>query len=300
VGIEGDRDTAVRTLFNDLRFRQALSYATDRDGIAQSIMKGPFLRGWAGGLYPGAPSFDKNSVVYYPYDPASANTLLDEIGLKDTNGHGVREWTSGPEAGQPVVLQLLASQDAAETQSVAEALVNQWGAVGIKINEKVVDSQTSTDLHNAGTWDISSDRGGQAFALPFTNVSALAPITKTGLTWHLLNSDTPDDLMPFESQLIDIVNKYRSTFDNDGRNQLMQQYNQIFTQNVYDLGIFVGRYGLGTAKRVKNIPDGTPVFEYTWVEDAILLDTLWTPKDQQLPQNRPDTIPMYASASTTS
>jgi hypothetical protein len=62
---------------------------------------------------------------------------------------------------------------------------------------------------------------------------------------------------------------------------------------VYFLGAFVGRYGLGTAKRVKNIADGTPVFMYQWVEDAILLDTLWTPADQQLTQNRPETIPVY-------
>jgi hypothetical protein len=32
---------------------------------------------------------------------------------------------------------------------------------------------------------------------------------------------------------------------------------------------------------------------YTWVEDAVLLDMLWTPVDQQLPQNRPDTTPFY-------
>ena len=66
VGIKDDRDKAVRELFRDLRFRQALSYATDRDGIAQSIMKGPFLRGWAGGLYPGAPDFDKNRSCTIP------------------------------------------------------------------------------------------------------------------------------------------------------------------------------------------------------------------------------------------
>ena len=179
VGVQNDRDKAVRELFRDLRFRQALSYAVDRDGIAQSIMKGPFLRGWAGGLYPGAPDFDRESVVYYPYDPESAKILLAEIGLKDTNNDGVLEWTSGPMAGQSVVLQLLASQDAKETQSVAEALVNQWGAVGIKINMKVIDSATHSDVDNAGTWDMSADRGGQAFALPFTNVTALAPITKT-------------------------------------------------------------------------------------------------------------------------
>ncbi|MBI1256987.1 MAG: ABC transporter substrate-binding protein [Chloroflexi bacterium] len=296
VGLQGDRDVALRTLFRDLRFRQALSYATDRDGIAQSIMKGPFLRGWAGGLYPGAPDFNKDSVVYYPYDVASANALLDEIGLKDTNGDGVREWTSGSQAGQPVVIQLLASQDAAETQSVAEALVNQWGAVGIKINEKIVDSQTHTDIDNSSTWDMSVTRGGQEFALPFVNPTALAPYTKN-FNWNR-EGDTPRELMDFENQLVDIVTQYRSTFDSDGRKALMEQYNHIFTENVYDLGVFVGRYGLGTAKRVKNIPAGTPVFMYTWVEDAILLDTLWTPVDQQLPENRPGTIPVYTDMSS--
>jgi peptide/nickel transport system substrate-binding protein len=294
VGIESERDTAVRELFRDLRFRQALSYATDRDGIAQSIMRGPFLRGWAGGLYPGAPDFDRESVVYYPYDVASANALLDDMGLMDTDGDGTREWTEGPMAGQPVVLQLLASQDAAETQSIAEALVNQWGTVGIKINEKIVDSQTHTDIDNASTWDISTTRGGQEFALPFVNVTGLAPIT-ANFNWHR-EGEQPRQMMEFEQQLADIVQQYRSTFDVEGRKALMSQYNQIFTENVFNLGIFVGRYGLGVAKRVQNIPAGTPVFMYTWVEDAILLDTLWTPVDQQLPENRPDTIADYTSA----
>jgi peptide/nickel transport system substrate-binding protein len=292
VGIEDtNRDTAVRTLLRDLRFRQALSYATDRDGIAQSIMRGPFLRGWAGGLYPGAPDFDKESVVYYPFDVASANILLDEIGLKDTNGDGVREWTEGPMAGESVALQLIVPQDQTETQSIADALVNQWGTVGIQVNLRVMDSATHTDVDNAGTWDMSVNRGGQEFALPFKNVTGLAPIT-ANFVWHREGSE-PRVMMDFEQQLADIITEYRSTYDAAGRKTLMFDYNKIFTENVYDLGIFVGRYGLGLAKRVKNVPDGTPVFLYQWVEDAILLDTLWTPADQQMEQIRPDTLPVY-------
>jgi peptide/nickel transport system substrate-binding protein len=243
VGIEDtDRDVAVRELFRDLRFRQALSYATDREGIAQSIMRGPFLRGWAGGLYPGAPDFNKESVVYYPYDVDSANILLDEIGLMDTDGDGVREWTEGPMAGEPVVLQLIASQDAAETQSVAEALVNLWGAVGIQINMRIMDSATHTDIDNAATWDMSVDRGGQEFALPFKNVTGLAPITGNFL-YHREGSE-PRELLDFEQQLADIVTEYRSTYDAEGRRALMFDYNKIFTENVYNLGVFpvpVGR-----------------------------------------------------------
>src|SRR5205085_9570308 len=134
---------------------------------------------------------------------------LDEIGLKDTDGDGVREWTDGPMKGQPVVLQLLASQDAKETQSVAEAVVNQWGTIGLKINMKIIDSQTNTDTKNAGTWDMSADRGGQAFALPFTNVTALAANTAKSFTWHL-EGDKPRELQPFEQELVDIVDQYKS------------------------------------------------------------------------------------------
>lgn len=292
LGIEGDRDTALRNLFRDLRFRQALSYATDRDGIAQSIMRGPFLRGWAGGLYPGAPEFDKESVVYYPFDVASANILLDEMGLMDTDGDGVREWAEGPMAGEPVAIQLTANQDQAEARTIGEALVNLWGAVGIQINLRLVDSATRTDAVEAGTWDMFVNRGPQEFALPFKNVTGLGPITDN-FEWHRVAPGQERTLMDFEPELIDIINEYRLTFDTEGRKALMFDYNKIVTENVYDLGIFVGRYGLGLAKRVKNVPDGTPVFLYQWVEDAILLETLWTTADQQKEQIRPETIPVY-------
>jgi peptide/nickel transport system substrate-binding protein len=294
-GIQDEaRDVAVRELFRDLRFRQAMSYATDREGIAQSIMRGPFLRGWAGGLYPGSPAFNRESVVYYPFDVASANALLDDMGLTDSDGDGVREWTEGPMAGQNIVLQMIASQDAAETQSVAEALVNQWGAVGIQLNMRIMDSATRSQINDAGTWDLAVFRGGQAFALPFKDVNALAPITANAPVYHREGSEERV-LMDFEQQLVDIVQEYRSTYDTEGRDALMAEYNRIFTENVYSMGVFIGRYGLGLAKRVQNVPNGTPVFMYQWVEDAILLDTMWTPVDQQLEQIRPNAIPEYGS-----
>jgi peptide/nickel transport system substrate-binding protein len=100
-------------------------------------------------------------------------------------------------------------------------------------------------------------------------------------------------LLDFEQSLIDIMTKFSQTFDAAARKQLITQYNKIFTENVYQLGVFIGRYGLGVSKRVKNIPPGTPVFDYEWVEDAVLLDQLWTPADQQLKENRPNTLPVY-------
>ncbi len=293
VGTADDRDKAVRQLNRNLKFRQALSYATDRDGIAQAIMRGPFLRGSAGGLYPGSPYFKKEDVVYYPNDVESAKTLLEEIGLKDTNGDGIREWTDGPQKGQPVVLQIISSEDAQETQSVAEALVNQWAAVGIKLNTRVVNSTTNTELDSTGNWDIQIYRGGQAFGLPSVSPTDLAPITKKYVS-HM-EGDKPRNTLDFEPKLVELVEKYRVTFDGAERQKIMSEYQRVFTENVYHMGVFSGRYGLGLAKRVKNIPVATPTFLYTWVEDAILLDQLWTPKADQLKQNQPETVPTFTA-----
>jgi peptide/nickel transport system substrate-binding protein len=291
-GVQNERDSAMRELFRDLRFRRALSHATDRDGIAQAIMRGPFLRAWAGGLFPGAPEFDKDSVVYYDYDLDSAKALLAEIGLEDTDGNGIVNFTSGSQAGQDVVVALTANEDQREAVNIAEALVNQWGAAGIKVNYRSVTSATRTTIEQQGNWDMHVWRMGQAFALPFTRVVELAPMTNTSPQWHR-QGDVARKMMPFEEELVRIMTEYRDTYDADKRKELMFDYNKIFTENVYGVGVFVGRYGLGLSKRVKNVPPGTPVFMYQWVEDAILLDTLWTPEGEQLRQNRPETLPVY-------
>ncbi len=214
------------------------------------------------------------------------------MGLVDSNNDGVREYAEGPMAGEPIVIQLTANQDQAEAGSIAEALVNLWGSVGIQVNMRLVDSATRATTEENGTWDMHVWRGGQEFALPFRNVTAMAPITDN-FQYNRVGAGQERTMMDAEQQMVDIINEYRLTFDAEGRRALMFEYNKLFTENVYTLGIFVGRYGLGLAKRVMNVPDGTPVFLYQWVEDAILLDMLWTPVDQQKPQVRPNTIPVF-------
>ena len=146
LGVNDERDQAIRDLFREDKFRQALSHAMDRDGIAQSLMRGPFLRAFPGGLYPGSPEFDKSSVVYYPYNVERAKELLAELGLEDTDGNGILNFTEGSQAGQDVIVGLNTSQDAAETQSIGDQLAAMFGAVGIKVNPRPVTSQAGIDF----------------------------------------------------------------------------------------------------------------------------------------------------------
>jgi len=292
LGVQNDRDKAVRELFRDVRFRRALSQAMDREGITQAIMRGPFLRPWPGGIYPGSPEFTKESVVYYPYSVDTAKALLAELGLKDTDNNGILNWTTGSQAGQDVILSMSASQDAIETVNIAEALVNQFAAVGIKINMRPKTSDALTDENQSGQWDLNVTRGGQSFALPNTRCDELAPITKANPSWHR-EGDQPRQLQPFEEELNQIVTVYCTETDLAKRKELMAQYNKIFTENVYNIGVFIGRYGENLTKRFQNINPGLPPFLYKWTEDAIMLEQVWSPADQHKPQVRPNTVPEY-------
>ncbi len=292
LGVKDDRDKAVRELFRDVRFRRALSQAMDREGITQAIMRGPFLRPWAGGLYPGAPEFDQASVVYYPYSLDTAKALLAELGLKDTDGNGILNFTTGPAAGQDVILSLNAVQDQVESVNIAEALVNQFAAVGLKINMRPLTSDAASDISQSGEWDMTVDRMGQNFALPHTSCLSMAPITKNAPGWHR-EGDEPRILQPFEEELIRIIDAYCATTDPAERKALMSQYNKVFTENLYNVGVFVGRYGENLAKRFKNVPTGLPAFLYDWTEGNIMLEQVWTPVDEQKPQVQPNTIAVY-------
>jgi peptide/nickel transport system substrate-binding protein len=292
LGVKDEGEAAVRALLREDKFRQALSLAIDRDGIAQSIMRGPFIRAWAGGLYPGSPEFDRTAVVYYPYNPDLAKQLLAELGLKDTDGHGVLNWGDGPLKGQDLVLGMRASEDAQETTNIGNSLVLMFGQVGIRVNMRPMTNQANTELDTSGEWDLNIFRGGQDFALPFTRCSNLAPLTKETPNWNR-EGNKPRVLRDWEKQLVDIVNQYCVERDPVKRKTQISEYNHIFTMHNYNIGVIIGRYGLALAKRFQNVPPGTPVFLYDWVENSLMYEQVWTPVDQQLPQVRPNTIPVY-------
>ena len=161
----------------------------DRDGIAQSLVRGPFLRAFPGGLYPGSPEFDKSSVVYYPYNVERAKALLAELGLEDTDGNGILNFTAGSQAGQDVIVGLNTSQDAAETQSIGDQLAAMFGAVGIKVNPRPMTSQAGIDSLTSGQWDMRMSRS-DFYQLPFTFCTQLAPLTKVTPDWNR-EGDTP-------------------------------------------------------------------------------------------------------------
>ena len=294
LGVKDDRDTAIRELFRDVRFRRAFSFAMDREGISQSILRGPFLRGWAGGLFPGSSYFDRSTVAYYNNNPEAAAVLLAELGFEDTDGDDVLNWpTERLASGDNLVLALVTSEDAEETQTVGAAAVTLLGDLGVQINVRPLNSAARREMNEAGEWELRVDRDSQTYAVPFTRCRELAPIEKE-FAFHREGSQ-PRELLDFEQELVDIALAFCIEPSTDTRLELMAEFNRISTDNVHFVGVFVGRYGLASAKRFNNVPAGMPVFLYNWTWENVMAEQVWVAPEEQLDQLRPGVIPTYDS-----
>jgi peptide/nickel transport system substrate-binding protein len=71
--------------FRNIKFRQAISYAIDRDDIIKSVESGRAIPQY-GFLTQGYQNWYAPNTKTYPYDPAMAVELLKEIGIEKRNG----------------------------------------------------------------------------------------------------------------------------------------------------------------------------------------------------------------------
>jgi peptide/nickel transport system substrate-binding protein len=81
-------------LFNDVRFRQAISHAVDRQKIVRNIYDGLARPGY-GPESPANKLFFSDDIPKYEFNLDAARQKLADIGLKDSNGDGLLEMSNG-------------------------------------------------------------------------------------------------------------------------------------------------------------------------------------------------------------
>jgi peptide/nickel transport system substrate-binding protein len=255
--------------------------ALDRKAIGDSLVKGPFTAIYPGGLSSGTSFYDRNSVVYYPFDLKGAKALLDKAGLKDTDGDGFVNFPAGTEGGKNVEIVLLVNNTYTTDKSLAEGVVGQMEKLGIKVILNALDGPKRDDAHYGGRFDWLIQRNPTELASGGAEHRAAC----SGRPAHQLAAPRRQgrqvDLMPYEQQLVDVVNKFRTSQDNDERVNLMKQYQKIATENVDTVGLTEYPGALIINKRFSNVPAGTPIFMFNWAEDSVIRERLWVAADKQ-------------------
>lgn len=280
-GEPDDRAGAVRELNRNLDFRLAVTSAIDRQRLGESLVKGPFTAIYPGGLYAGTAFYDQASTVYYPYDLDAAKASLATAGLADTDGNGIVNFPAGTAGGQDVSITLLANSDYQTDKNLAEGVVAAMEQLGIRVIVNLVSGSNMTATQNSGKWDWQIYRNGSELISVVQNTASLAPTGPQTSPFHRAGSDGTVDLLPFEQQLVDVVKAFISEQDPGKRVDLMKQFQKLYTENVYTIGLTQYPGALIINKRFANIPPGAPIFMFNWAEDNIFRERVYVPADKQ-------------------
>jgi peptide/nickel transport system substrate-binding protein len=134
----------------DVRVRQAISYAINRQALVDKVLLGTGEPGTSVVVPANSWHWQPPADELQNYDPDKANQLLDQAGYKDTNGDGIRE---DPKTGQPLELDIPAASS--ETGAVDSGkLIQDWlKAVGIGVKLRAVSDGGMDSAWTNGTFD---------------------------------------------------------------------------------------------------------------------------------------------------
>ena len=280
-GDPDERAQAIRELNRNLDFRKAVTMAVDRKKLGEALVKGPFTAIYPGGLSSGTSFYDRQSTVYYPYDLEGAKALLEKVGLKDTDGNGFVNFPAGTAGGADVQIVLLVNADYNTDRNLAEGVVGQMEQLGLRVVLNSLDGAKRDLTQYAGKFDWLIRRNEQELTSVVQNTTQLAP-TGPRTSWHHRAPESGKvDLMPYEQELVDTVNTFIASNDNDARANLMKQFQKISTTNVDTVGLAEYPGALIINKRFSNIPAGAPIFMFNWAEDTIIRERVWVSEDKQ-------------------
>ena len=128
-------DPDMYAVFNDVRFRRALSYAMDRKEINDKVYFGQAVVMQA--TIPPTSRYFKPEYAkaYVEYKPDESKRLLDEMGMKDKDGDGWRETPTGKKFSPQMIFAVVGTVD---PSPVVELIKAKFDAVGVKFDTKLV------------------------------------------------------------------------------------------------------------------------------------------------------------------
>lgn len=144
-------DLEKRKVFGDLKFRQAMSVAMNRDEINEVAMFGLGTPQQYVGFSP-TPDFvpAEWEQHFAQHDPEMAKTLLDEIGVVDTDGDGMRELPNG----EPLILNLQVATQGISIK-IVELVGQSWRDVGVNNTVKEVTSDEYRSSQSSNQLDVT-------------------------------------------------------------------------------------------------------------------------------------------------
>ena len=227
-------DPKYRALMQELKFRQALSLAIDRDLINEVVHLGLGT--------PRTESVVNDSALFQPdiefyyaeYDLDRARALLDELGLPVGDG-GVRTFADGSP------LELIVEAVGTGNTDALEIAVEGFNDIGLKTVLKTMTRDVYWPRAGANevmiaTW--GTDRGlvpmvDPIYQFPFDERSWMAPAFGT---WYKTGGELGEEPPAEMKELMDLYDEYKGNVDSSAQLEIAKKLVRLSTERLYTIG----------------------------------------------------------------
>lgn len=283
---------ALQAVFRSLEFRKAMAHAIDKASIINKIYKGLAIPQWSPVSIP-SPYYDKSeSFAKYEYNLEKAAQLLDEIGLKDTDGDRTRNITDeflrdfanpedrpgdltrfGPEKDRELEFKLVTNQENQIRLDIAKLLITDLDKIGVKAKLSPVDFiNLANHLMPNGAFEALI-LGFQGDNEPNHGVN----VWRTDGPLHFWRYSSKESAPDWEKRVDELFDKGATTFDEEEAKRIYAEFQKLVSENlpyihlVNSQFLFASRAGLGNTDTVKPTFSPTPgalyFAEYAWWKD---------------------------------
>jgi peptide/nickel transport system substrate-binding protein len=225
--------------FSDVRVRQALVHALDREKMIKSIY---FDQAAVGVSVMPLSSWAQTTdgVAKYPFDKAKAESLLDAAGWK-MGSSGVRQ-----KDGKDMKFEIITQSGRAPYSDLVTSMVDQWRAIGVQASPKLLEANAATDQRiNKRDFDtlfLPLTIGADPDVTPAWHSGAAAVGQYNSGKWSNAQAD---------KAITDAAN----TNDIETRKKLYAQFQQIFMNELPAAPLFHPKALYGLSKRVLGVQD---------------------------------------------
>jgi peptide/nickel transport system substrate-binding protein len=217
-------DIAARqTWFRDVRFRQAISAAVDRDAIVRLVYGGRATALW-GHVTPANPQWLNRAVPKPPRSVERARRLLQDAGFRWNEDGGLKD-----ASGKPVEFSILVSSSSPERGQMATIIQDDLKKLGIQTQvvslefRALLDRVLNSRQYEASILGLVS---GDADPNPEMNVW----LSSGGS--HLWNPTQKQPMTAWEAEIDGLMRQQMTTLDHAQRKRLYDRVQQIAAENL--------------------------------------------------------------------
>ncbi len=249
-------DPVLRPIFQDVRFRRALSLAIDREAVNEALFFGMGTPTQAT-VAPGDRFYEESFIkAYIEYDVEGANQLLDEMGLKWDEKH---EYRLRPDGERLSFICEVYSGGKAGPQT--EMVTKYWQELGIDVVMKLEGAQLFVANLVGNKMSMYASTGYYTELLLYANGIMFVPAAITmpwipWARWYNKEEKGAEEPPQWAKQLLEWWEEIKTTLDEERRTELGKKIVAEQAENLWRIGV-VGLLPqpLIVSERLRNVPE---------------------------------------------